>query len=82
VQVTFSGARLGDAEQLLFYEPGIEAKKIERVDDNSCRATLAVAADCPLGVKAVRVRTATGISALSLVSVGSMPIVDEKEPNK
>lgn len=81
VQVTFGGARLGDAEQLLFYTPGIETKKIEKVDDNNCKATLALAADCRLGVHAVRVRTATGVSNLQLLSVGSLPIADEKEPN-
>ena len=81
VQVTFGGARLGDAEQLLFYTPGIETKKIEKVDDNNCKATLAFAADCRLGVHAVRVRTATGVSNLQLLSVGALPIADEKEPN-
>lgn len=81
VQVTFGGARLGDGEQLLFYSPGIEMKKIEKVDDNNCKATLAIAADCRLGVHAVRVRTATGVSNLQLFSVGALPIVDEVEPN-
>src|SRR5688500_13989026 len=64
VQVTFGGARLGDAEQLLFYSPGIEMKKIEKVDDNNCKATLAFTPDCRLGLHAVRVRTATGGSNL------------------
>jgi hypothetical protein len=81
IQVTFNGARLGDAEQLLFYSPGVEMRGMEKVNDNSCKATLAVAADCPLGVHAVRVRTASGVSNLELFSVGTMPIVDEKEPN-
>ncbi|MGE3780607.1 MAG: PPC domain-containing protein, partial [Pirellulaceae bacterium] len=80
-EVVFRGARLGDAEQLLFYEPGIETKKIEKVDDNACKATLLVGPDCPLGVKGVRVRTATGISNLMLLSVGALPVVEEKEPN-
>src|SRR5687767_11801850 len=66
VQVTFGGARLGDAEQLLFYSPGIETKKIEKVDDNNCKATLALTAECRLGMHAVRVRTATGVSNLQL----------------
>lgn len=81
VEVTFNGARLGDAEQLLFYESGVEMKKIEKVNDNSCKATLAIAPDCPLGVKAVRVRTASGVSNLYLFSVGALPITGEKEPN-
>jgi hypothetical protein len=81
VQVTFGGARLGDAEQLLFYSPGIETKKIEKVDDNNCKATLAFTPDCRLGLHAVRVRTATGVSNLQLFSVGALPITEEKEPN-
>ena len=81
VQLTFGGARLGDAEQLLFYSPGIETKKIEKVDDNNCKATLAFAPDCRLGVHAVRVRTATGVSNLQLFSVGALPITEEVEPN-
>jgi hypothetical protein len=81
VEVTFSGARLGDAEQLLLYEPGVAMKSIAKVDDNSCKATLTIAPDCPLGVKAVRVRTASGVSNLELFSVGALAIVDEKEPN-
>lgn len=81
VQMTFGGARLGDAEQLLFYSRGFDTKKIEKVDDNNCKATIAIAADCDLGVHAVRVRTATGVSNLQLFSVGALPNVDEVEPN-
>lgn len=40
--LTFSGARLQDAEEILFYEPGIEVVKIEPDEKNAniVRATV------------------------------------------
>ncbi len=78
---TFSGARLGDAQEVLVYYPGITVKKIEPVNDNELKVTLAIAPDCRLGEHAVRVRTATGISELRTLFVGALPVVDEVEPN-
>ncbi|WP_337173206.1 peptidase [Paludisphaera sp.] len=81
VEVVFSGARLGDAQEVLFYQPGIEASEIAKVDDNSFKARLKIAADSPLGFHDLRVRTATGVSELRGFSVGAMPEVQEAEPN-
>lgn len=81
LEVTVNGARLGDAEQLLFYTPGFTTKAITKVNDNSFKATLAIAPDCRLGLHAVRVRTASGLSNLKTVSVGNLPEVAEVEPN-
>ncbi|MEZ6110531.1 MAG: PPC domain-containing protein [Pirellulaceae bacterium] len=81
VEATFSGARLGDVEELLFYQPGVAVAGIEKVNENSFKAKLDVAADCQLGLHAVRVRTATGISDLRLFTVGALPEVEETEPN-
>lgn len=81
VEVVFSGARLGDAQEVLFYQPGIEATEIAKVDDNSFKARLKIAADSPLGFHDLRVRTATGVSELRGFSVGAMPEVQEAEPN-
>ena len=80
VEVTFSGARLADAQELLFYRPGITVASLEP-GDSAVKAKLQVAADCPLGIHAVRVRTATGISDLRTFSVGALPVVPEVEPN-
>ena len=80
-EVQFLGARLSDAQELLFYSPGITVKSLAAASDTEVKATLAVAADCELGVHAVRVRTATGISDLRLFTVGAMPEVAEQEPN-
>jgi len=79
--VLFSGARLGDADEILYYYPGITTTKIEVVNDNQIKATLKIAPDCRLGEHAMRVRTKGGVSELRTFYVGALPIVDEKEPN-
>ena len=80
-EVTISGARLGDAKQLLFFTPGIEATNIAVVDDNNIKVTITASADCPCDLHAFRVFTSTGLSNLRLFGVGAMPIVTEVEPN-
>lgn len=79
--LTVGGARLADIQQLLFYSPGITVSKIEPVNDTQAKATVQVAADCRLGIHAVRVRTATGVSNLMTFTVGPFPEVAEVEPN-
>ena len=58
----FNGARLADAQEILFYYPGFTVTKLEVVNDSQVKATVKIAADCRLGEHAVRVRTATGVS--------------------
>ncbi len=79
--VTFSGARLDDAQEIFFYRPGVTATKIEPVDANSIKVTLNVAADCRVGEHIAQVRTKTGISDYRTFWVGALPAADEKEPN-
>ena len=79
--VTFSGARLNDAEEILFYEPGVEVIKIEPKDANNILVTLKVAPDCNLGIHTAQVRTKTGVSDYKTFSVGIFPESAEKEPN-
>lgn len=81
VDVTLSGARLGDSQELLFYSPGVQVVELTADKDNVVQAKLAIADDCRLGIHAVRVRTATGVSNLMTFTVGALPAVDEKEPN-
>jgi hypothetical protein len=80
VDVEFKGARLADAQEALFYSPGVTVKSWEVAGD-TVKAKLAIAADCRLGVHALRLRTATGISNLRMFSVGALPEVAEVEPN-
>jgi hypothetical protein len=81
VEVTVAGNRLGDAQAIFWYQPGIETGAITKVDDNSVKVKLKLAADCPLGLHDFRVRTAGGVSELQTFSVGALPEVEEKEPN-
>jgi hypothetical protein len=79
--LTFAGARLSDAQEVLAYYPGIVVKKLEVVNDTTLRVTVAIAPDCRLGEHAFRVRTATGVSEVRTFIVGALPVVEEKEPN-
>jgi hypothetical protein len=81
VEVQFNGDRFGDAQQILFYEPGITVAHLEPVGTNGVKTKLVIAADCRIGLHPVRVRTATGISNLRTFSVGPLPETKETEPN-
>ena len=39
-EVVFSGARLTDAKEILFYSPGVQVSKIVVVNDTTVKATL------------------------------------------
>jgi hypothetical protein len=79
--LTFNGARLSDAQEILLYEPGITVTKLQVVNDGQVKATVKLAPDCRLGEHAMRVRTASGISELQTFWVGALPEISEKEPN-
>jgi hypothetical protein len=81
IEVTLSGERLGDAREILFYQPGIATTKLEVVDDAKVKATLQIAPDAPLGLYDLRLRTATGLSELRSFSVGALKEIAEVEPN-
>ena len=79
--ITFVGARLKDAEQILFYDGGVKVKKLEAVDPQNVKATVEVTKDCRLGEHIAAVRTKSGISDYRSFFVGALPKLDEKEPN-
>jgi hypothetical protein len=81
VNVTITGQRLNDAQELLFYQPGIEVTKLEAGKDGRVDATLKIRPDATLGLHDFRLRTATGISALRTFSVGTLKETNEVEPN-
>ena len=81
VDLTLSGSRLADAKQLLFYSPGFEVKSLTPDKDNKVVAKIAVAADCRLGIHAIRLVSESGISNLRTFTVGPMAEVAEVEPN-
>jgi hypothetical protein len=79
--LSFNGARLADAKEIVFYSPGMTVNQLKPVNDNQVQATVKIAADCRLGEHVVRVRTATGLSEMRTFWVGNLPPLDEKEPN-
>ena len=81
VTIDLTGARLGDAKEILYYQPGIETTKLETVADNHVRATIKIAPDCQPGLHDLRLRTATGVSELRTFSVGVLKETKEVEPN-
>jgi len=80
VVLTFSGARLADAQEVMCYSPGIQFGKLE-AKDNAVTVTAKIAPDCRLGEHAFRLRCASGVSDLKTIWVGALPVVAEKEPN-
>ncbi len=81
IEVQISGARLGDARELLFYSPGLSATNITKVDDNNIKVTITASADAATDLHAFRVVTATGTSNIRLFGVSDLPSVAEVEPN-
>jgi hypothetical protein len=81
VEVSISGRRLTDAQEILFYHPGIKAGKLEVVNDNEIKASFQIAPDAPLGLHDLRLRSATGVSEMRSFSVGTLEEIAEVEPN-
>jgi hypothetical protein len=81
LDVTFSGARLDDAQEVLFYAPGITVKELKAESPQKVKIHFAIAPDATLGEHTLRLRTSTGISELRTFWVGALPVVEEKEPN-
>ncbi len=81
LDIQLTGARLADAQEVLFYYPGIQVKSLKAAAANRVDVRLEIAPDCRMGTHAFRIRTATGLSNLRTFSVGSLPQIDEKEPN-
>jgi hypothetical protein len=81
VDVTLTGSRLSDAKEIMLYYPGIKVVDLKADGDKKVTAKLAIAPDCRIGIHAMRIRTASGISDLHTFNVGPLPDVAEKEPN-
>lgn len=78
--VTFRGARLQDAQEVLFYGQGITATKVEPAEKgDQVQVTVQVADDCQLGEHIVQLRCESGISEFRSVFVGALPQVVEAE---
>ncbi|HEX2748224.1 MAG TPA: PPC domain-containing protein, partial [Verrucomicrobiales bacterium] len=82
VDVTFSGNRLADAEEIVSYNPaGIKAVSFKAENATTIKVKLHIEPNCPLGEQIFRVRTKTGLSYARNFFVDQFPSVEEKEPN-
>lgn len=80
IAVVFSGQRLGDTREVVFYHDGLAASKLE-AGTNQVKVTLTIAPDCRMGEHQIRLRTATGISDVRTFWVGALTNLAEIEPN-
>jgi hypothetical protein len=81
IELSFTGDRLQDTEEIIFHEPGIQMVKLLSATNKTVKAQVRIAPDCSLGEHHLRLRTATGISELRTFFVGPYPVVAEIEPN-
>ena len=79
--LTFSGVRLNNALEILFYDKGITAKSFKVINHKSIEVVVTVDDDCRLGEHVAQVRNDRGISDFRSVFVGPFPGVAEVEPN-
>lgn len=76
----FTGQRLDDTKEIVFYTPGISVVSMD-ASTNRIKATLKIADDCRLGEHQMRLRTATGVSELRTFWVDALTNLAEVEPN-
>ncbi len=79
--VVLHGDRLSDAREVLFDQPGIEVLECKPIDNKSVELKVKTEATLSPGMYSFRVVTASGATNLRFLSVGTMPTVDEVEPN-
>jgi len=79
--VTFYGNNLTDAEEILFYQPGVQVVSIDKKEDRKIIAKLKIDSDSPLGEHYYRIRTKSGVTTIGTFHVNLFDNVDEKEPN-
>jgi hypothetical protein len=80
-ELTITGARLGDAEDLMFGTPGLTLKEFTTIEDSKLVGIVSASGDVQPGLHYFRIRTRTGISPMRPFFVGNYPEVAEVEPN-
>jgi hypothetical protein len=85
-ELVFRGERLGDAAEVLLHPTeggprGLVVRSIEPIDEKSFRAVVHVPEDCPPGEQLAQVRTRSGMSEARSFLIGTLPVIEEKEPN-
>lgn len=80
-KLRFVGARLTNPQAVIFYQPGITVTSLTAESAESVTADCTIAPDCPLGEHPLRLRTSGGLTELRTMFVGTLPGIDEIEPN-
>jgi len=80
-KVVVHGARVKDGRQIVFDRPGINVKSVTPIDDSKVEMELEVPAETTPGLYPMRLVAETGLSDVIIFCVGTLPSVDEKEPN-
>ncbi|MCH2599264.1 MAG: PPC domain-containing protein, partial [Pirellulales bacterium] len=78
--IIFNGARLADAEEILFYSPGFDVVELTP-EAGKATAKVNIAADCRLGEHVAHVRCKSGLTEYRTFWVGPFPAAAEVEPN-
>ena len=81
VELNLTGARLADAKEILFYQPGITVTKLAVVNDDHVKATVKLAPDCRLACTTCGSGPRPASASCATFSVGALPEVAEVEPN-
>ncbi|MCM2369978.1 PPC domain-containing protein [Aporhodopirellula aestuarii] len=93
VEVTISGVSLDDPKEIIFYQPGIRATGLKVSETppkrrhtmhggriaESVVCQFEIAADCPPGEHAFRLRTADELTCIATFHVTPFPVTDENE---
>jgi len=79
--IAFNGNNLADAQEIVWYTPGIAVLKLEIASNAAVKVTAKLPPDMRLGEHHARVRCATGISEMRTFWVGALPVIAEVEPN-
>jgi hypothetical protein len=84
VEVAITGEHLDEAEEMVFSDRRITAKrKLDAAGRPVVnRYVVAIAADCPVGLYEARVMTRLGISSSRIFAVGTLPEVLVAKPNR
>jgi len=91
VEVTINGWYLRDAQEIVFYRPGIRVVSIEPIGTPpekpvphwpNLKCVFEIAPDCPVGEHVFRVRSLTQLSMAATFNVTPFPVIDGPEADK
>ena len=81
VEATINGKDFQNANGVRITGPGVTAKIVQVVNPNAVKVSLTVALDAELGERDLRLITPGGVSNRVRFFIGSLPEVNEVEPN-